>query len=40
MITGCYDYEELNDRAIVSGISIDFEDDTYIVNYEIGRAHV
>jgi len=35
MITGCYDYEELNDRAIVSGISIDFEDDTYIVNYEI-----
>lgn len=34
-ITGCYDYQELNDRAIVSGISIDFEDDNYIVNYEI-----
>lgn len=34
-ITGCYDYQELNDRAIVSGISIDFEEDQYIVNYEI-----
>lgn len=35
LITGCYDYQELNDRAIVSGISIDYEDETYIVNYEI-----
>lgn len=34
-ITGCYDYQELNDRAIVSGISIDFEKEEYIVNYEI-----
>lgn len=34
-ITGCYDYQELNDRAIVSGISIDFENEEYIVNYEI-----
>ncbi len=34
-ITGCYDYQELNDRAIVSGIAIDYEDENYIVNYEI-----
>ena len=34
-ITGCCDYQELNDRAIVSGISIDYEDENYIVNYEI-----
>lgn len=34
-ITGCYDYQELNNRAIVSGISIDYEEDQYIVNYEI-----
>lgn len=34
-ITGCYDYQELNDRAIVSGISIDYTEEEYIVNYEI-----
>ena len=34
-ITGCYDYQELNDRAIVSGISIDYEEEKFIVNYEI-----
>jgi len=34
-ITGCYDYQELNDRAIVSGISIDYENEKFIVNYEI-----
>lgn len=34
-ITGCYDYQELNDRAIVSGIAIDYENENYIVNYEI-----
>ncbi len=35
LITGCYDYQELNDRAIVSGISIDFQEENYIINYEI-----
>lgn len=34
-ITGCYDYQELNNRAIVSGIAIDYENEKYIVNYEI-----
>jgi spore germination protein KC len=34
-ITACYDYQELNDRAIVSGISIDYEEEEYIVNFEI-----
>jgi len=33
-ITGCYDYQELNNRAIISGISIDYHDQ-YIVNFEI-----
>lgn len=33
--TGCYDYVELNNLAIVSGISIDYEDDEFSVAFEI-----
>ncbi len=33
--TGCFDYTELNDMAIVSGISIDYEMDHYDVSFEI-----
>lgn len=32
---GCYDYVELNDLAIVSGIGIDQEDDGYRITFEI-----
>ncbi len=32
--TGCYDYSELNELAIITGISIDYKDD-YEVTYEI-----
>ena len=33
--SGCFDYTELNDMAIVSGISIDYEDDQFQVAFEI-----
>jgi spore germination protein KC len=33
--TGCYDYIELNNLAIVSGISIDYEDEEFKVSFEI-----
>lgn len=33
--SGCYDYTELNNMAIVSGISLDYESDTYHVGFEI-----
>ena len=35
ILSGCYDYNELNDLAIISGIGIDYENDEYIVTYEI-----
>lgn len=33
--TGCYDYKELNNLAIISGIAIDYKDNNYIINLEI-----
>ena len=33
-VGGCYDYQELNDLAIISGIAIDYEDD-YEVTFEV-----
>lgn len=33
--SGCYDYTELNDMAIVSGISVDYENNEFQVAYEI-----
>lgn len=38
LTTGCYDYIELNELAIVSGISIDYEDNKYQVAFEILNA--
>ncbi len=35
LTTGCYDYIELNELAIVSGISIDYDKDEYKVAFEI-----
>lgn len=35
LVSGCYDYTELNDMAIVSGISIDYEQDSFHVAFEI-----
>ena len=34
-VSGCYDYTELNEMAIVSGISIDYKEDKFHVAYEI-----
>lgn len=34
-LTGCYDNVELNNLAIISGIGIDYENDEFIVTYEI-----
>ena len=33
--TGCYDYQELNNLAIISGISIDYMDHEFVVSYEV-----
>ncbi len=33
--SGCYDYTELNEMAIVSGIAVDFEDEKFHVAFEI-----
>lgn len=35
LVSGCYDYTELNDMAIVSGISIDYEQNSFHVAFEI-----
>lgn len=34
-LTGCYDYKEINDLAIVTAIGVDFKDDEYIITLEI-----
>lgn len=38
ILSGCYDYKELNDMSIVSGIGIDFIDNEYIVSLEITKS--
>lgn len=35
LTSGCYDYVELNDLSIISGIAVDYKDDKYVVTYEI-----
>ncbi len=35
LCTGCYDYKEINDLAIISAIGIDYEDGTYITTLEV-----
>lgn len=34
-LTGCYDYKEINDLAIISAIGVDIQDDTYITTLEV-----
>ncbi len=34
-LTGCYDYNELNDLEIVSSMIVDYKDDEYEVNLEV-----
>ncbi len=35
ILSGCYDYNELNELAIISGVGIDYEDDEFKVTFEI-----
>ncbi len=35
LFTGCYDYTELNDTAIISGIGADYKDKKYEITFEI-----
>lgn len=38
LMTGCWNYNELNDLAITTGIAIDIKDDNYVVSYMIANA--
>ena len=33
LLTGCYSYHELSNISLVKGVSIDIEDDNYVLNY-------
>lgn len=35
LTTGCYDFKELNSLAIIEAIGVDYQDDEYIVTFEI-----
>ncbi len=35
LFTGCFDYQELNDRAIIVGLGIDYENEEFVVNFEV-----
>ena len=34
-LTGCYDYNDLSDLGIITGVGIDFQNDKFLVTYEI-----
>lgn len=38
LATGCWNYHELNDLAITTGIAIDIKDEKYVVSYMIANA--
>ena len=38
LLTGCYNYSELNDLTIVKCASVDIEDDKYVVSYIISNS--
>lgn len=38
LLCGCYDYRELNDMSIVTGIGIDYKDNKYIVSLEVTKS--
>lgn len=35
LLSGCYDYQELNDVSIINGIGVDYKDDKYLVSLEV-----
>lgn len=38
LLSGCYDYKELNDMSIVSAIGIDYVDNEYQVSFEVTES--
>lgn len=38
LLSGCYDYKELNDMSIVSAIGIDYVDNEYQVTFEVTKS--
>ena len=38
VLCGCYDYRELNDMSVVTGIGIDYKDNKYIVSLEVTKS--
>ncbi len=38
LVGGCYDYRELNDMSVVTGIGIDYKDSKYIVSLEVTKS--
>ena len=34
-LTGCFDYQELNNRAVIAGVAIDYQEDAFLVDLEI-----
>ena len=40
LISGCWNYKELNDYAIATGMAIDYFDDKYIVSILIGNGNI
>ena len=38
LLSGCYDYKELNDMSIVSAIGIDYVDNKYQVSFEVTES--
>ena len=37
-ISGCFNYNELNNYSIASGMAIDFKDDKYLVSFLISNG--
>ena len=34
-LTGCYNYNELEDLSVVSSMIIDYQDDNYLISLEV-----
>ena len=34
-LTGCYDYQELNNRAVIAGAAIDYKEEEFFIDLEI-----
>lgn len=34
-LTGCYDYQELNNRAVIAGVAIDYKEEEFFIDLEI-----